>query len=132
MEERKMEMVLPRNHVEIEQEEMMYLDGGASTTHHWWGMSTTMSKTESVNLQYYLSQATKFGYGGSTIAGGIAGILAISVTGIGAIVAGAIGIIGVSYSVFYDMMENSLNKHTTSRGVVLNISRVSIFWSTGR
>ena len=43
-----MEMTLnmPQNYVEIEQEEMMYLDGGWKTYSNWWGLSTKITKSE--------------------------------------------------------------------------------------
>lgn len=127
-----MGMVLPMNYAEIEQEEMMYLDGGAIPKKRVWGISITMSAAESRSVQYYLGQAQVLGYGIGTIAGGLAAILAITTAGLGSIIAGSVGIMGVTVGVYAHLMKNSLAHHTTSRGVVLNISKVAVFWSKGR
>ncbi len=42
-------LVMPSDCAIVDEEEMMYLDGGASLTKRWWGVSITMSRTESRN-----------------------------------------------------------------------------------
>ena len=41
-----MELVLPNNYVEVEEDEMMYLEGGVTRYNNWWGVSYKISKKE--------------------------------------------------------------------------------------
>ena len=45
-----MELVLQQNYVEIEQEEMEYLDGGVSLGKHWWNNRGNIAKAIDVAL----------------------------------------------------------------------------------
>lgn len=89
-----MEMVLPRNYIEVEQEEMMYLDGGAIGVNglaiRWWGYQVLLSGTTLKKI---------FQYSFDGIVAGAGGVIAAAL-GCTAVVAAAIGLaIAVSMTV---------------------------------
>jgi|GEM_PF-5956730 hypothetical protein len=89
-----MEMVLPSNYIDVEQEEMMYMDGGAIGTDGlsicWWGYQVRLSGTTLKKI---------FQYSIDGIIGGAGGVIAAAL-GCTAIVAAAIGLsIAVSITV---------------------------------
>jgi hypothetical protein len=67
MEERKMEMVLPRNYVEIEQEEMMYLDGGSWTNYYGINAVAKISAMSAISVGAALSAVSAAGKAGLTL-----------------------------------------------------------------
>lgn len=127
-----MEMVLPSNYFEVEQEEMFYLDGGATVKKRVWGYSVTMSRAESRNVQYYLGQVKTGGYTIAGVAAGIATVLGAFGNVIGTAIAASFGAVSFGVGGYCDLMQGSLKHHTTSKGVVLNLSKIGIFWSSGR
>jgi len=115
-----MELVLPNNYVALEQEEMMYLDGGRSfqrVTQHWWGMRMYMTQAQSRNMAHVANQVS------------------VGATGLGALTAkftgGASLVMSAITVTVAQLLRNSLNHHTTSRGVVLSWAGLA-FWSRGR
>lgn len=102
-----MELVLPRNYVEIEQEEMMYLDGGG-VGYHWWNKAQNVGIALDVifsavgfGVGIYNSYALKkflrkngnkavkmvyskiVGFAGMTVGGFAAGIASLVMTAVG-------------------------------------------------
>ena len=112
-----MELSLPMNYVELNQEEMMYLDGGWWSESRWYGAAIYMSQGESKELQANLDLAALTGNFGI-------GLLASFVTG-------AFAVWGV-FTLYADLLSSRLNYHTTSRGVILNMTPAAVFWCEGR
>lgn len=54
-----MELVLPNNYVALEQEEMMYTDGGG-VGYNWWNSRGTLATVFDVGLAIYTGGATLF------------------------------------------------------------------------
>lgn len=54
-----MELVLPNNYVALEQEEMMYTDGGGDGR-NWWNSRGTLAKVFDVGFAIYTGGATIF------------------------------------------------------------------------
>jgi len=112
----EMTLRLPNNYVEIEEEEMMYLDAGYSTRQKLYGVDVIMSNEESVELQRNLGA---FSANGGLLVG-FAGVLS----------GGAFGAYGI-FTLYAAAVKDSLARHTTSNGVTLSIS-AGFFWSRGR
>jgi len=115
-----MELVLPVNHVELDQEEMMYLDGGrgASPTFHWWGARWTMTAAQSRLFQHQLNMYSI----GAATATGVSGFLGALPIAVGSALAGGVA----------QIWRASVAHNTTSRGVVFNLTWAGAFWTRGR
>lgn len=75
-----MEMVLPRNYVEIEEEEMMYLDGGWTTVTGWGAARELTNILASIGAWYasaaaLLAKTATFAVAGATVIGAAGAIL---------------------------------------------------------
>ncbi|SFO08633.1 hypothetical protein [Proteiniclasticum ruminis] len=75
-----MEMVLPRNYVEIEEEEMMYLDGGWTTVRGWLAANELNNILLSIGGWYksaaaLLVKTATYSVAGATVIGAAAAIL---------------------------------------------------------
>lgn len=97
--------------------EITYCDGGYTSKSTWYGAAITMSNKESKELQANLDL---FSIGGSL---GV-GILA-------SLVAGPFAVWGV-FTAYSSLLSSRLGLHTTSRGVILNMTPAAIFWCEGR
>ena len=113
-----MELVLPLNHVELDQEEMMYLDGGAQQSFHWWGVRFTMTAAESRNFQHQLSLYIA----GAAGFAGVSGALKIAPGVIGGAIAGTVA----------QWWKLTVENNTTSRGVIFNLTWAGVVWARGR
>lgn len=70
----EMTLNLPREYVEIEEEEMMYLDGGVKTYYNWWGTSTKISKSE---CQQFMRYSGAIGLAGAIAIMGLSGMYGV-------------------------------------------------------
>jgi len=48
------ELQLPNSYVDIDNDEMEYVDGGAYATSHWWEYAINLNESECEDLIYYL------------------------------------------------------------------------------
>lgn len=94
---------LPAQYVDIEQEEMMYIDGGATYYSNWWGHCIKLTKAECRLLNK-----------GTSLTAICATLMK---TPASAIVAAAAGVVGVMAQIGAE-----------NNGLYLNSSIVGVFW----
>ena len=118
-----MQLVLPNNYVELEQEEMMYLDGGGNvtrTTSHWWGIRRYMNRTMTNDTIRFFENVA---FGAAITAG------ALKLTGLGGVKGTLVGIAGAQFAQKARRLRDRLNE-TTNRGTVLDLHFTLVTWAT--
>lgn len=87
---------LPNNYVEIERDEMEYVDGGAQKVDYWWGWAVDLSPTECATMATLLDANIAGGAGVGTIGAIIAG--SFPAVGVPMALAAVVYGVGVGYA----------------------------------
>lgn len=70
---RNYELQLPNIFVDVDRNEMEYVDGGYRWVNYWWGRATNLTKDECLDFcDEYTARAVKLGVGAAAVAGALA------------------------------------------------------------